>query len=76
MKAIQWFQKFFNSLNSIKIDRDKIINIGRPKKIIKHHLVCRSKKDKSGRCRYHIYVDGKTCNNDLTITCWYDEKIE
>lgn len=39
-----------------------------------HHLRAVSEKDKSGRIRYKIYVDGKLSKKEFTWTNWVDDK--
>lgn len=41
---------------------------------VKHHFACVAKKDRSGRIRYFVYIDGVLAKNELTIEGWYDER--
>jgi len=38
------------------------------------HFCVISKKDKSGRWRYHMYTNGKLCKQECTIDGWVREK--
>lgn len=41
-----------------------------------HHFVCVAKKDKSGRIRYKLYIDGIPTKNEMSIAGWYKENIK
>ena len=38
------------------------------------HFCVTSTKDKSGRYRYHIWIDGKRCKQNLIFETWVDSR--
>ncbi len=40
-----------------------------------YHFAAVAKKDKSGRIRYRIYIDGKLCKEEISFSGWYSKKI-
>lgn len=50
----------------------KLLRI-KPKGIY-HHWCGNVKKDKSGRLRHKIYIDGKVAKTELSIQGWYYEE--
>lgn len=49
----------------------KLLGIKKPKL---RHIACVSKKDNSGRYRYHIYIDGKLAKEECTVSGWITSK--
>lgn len=57
---INWIKKLFNKQS----------------KVIWHNFNGIVKRDKSGRLRHKIYIDGNPAKDELSIFGWYTEKIK
>lgn len=49
----------------------KLFNKSKEVKKVYKHFACVVQKDKSGRRRHKVYIDGKLAKTELTIDGWY-----
>lgn len=54
----------------------KLFNKSKKVKKVYQHFACVVKKDKSGRRRHKVYIDGKLAKTELTIDGWIPIKPE